>query len=120
MKKILIHVTIWSATLAISSLRLFAHGGGDHGSVKGEGHPSYEGFHGKHDHGWEHHHEDHQWHHDHGHSNVYVVDPWYNPGFVYSDTSVTYPYYYNGYPYYYYHPNYYWDNGINVNLNIGS
>jgi hypothetical protein len=113
--------------LFISALNLYAHGGGGHGEgggYHGNSNTAYRsgydhGYDHGYNHGWENHYDDHNWHHDHWHNNVYVVNPWYSPGFVYSDTSVAYPYYYDGYPYYYYHPAYYWGTGVNVNVNIG-
>lgn len=109
--------------LILTCTFLFTHAGGlfAHGHHGEGGHQTAyrEGYNAGYHHGWENHYEDHHWHHDHWHNNVYVVDPWYNPGFVYNDTAVAYPYYYNGYPYYYYHPNYYWGTGVNVNVNLG-
>lgn len=111
----LLRTLVYSLTfLFIASGNLSAHDGHHDGY-----HGGYQtGYRAGYNHGWEHHYDDHDWHHDHWHNNVYIADPWYNPGFVYNDTTVAYPYYYNGYPYYYYHPGYYWGTGVNVNLNI--
>ncbi len=128
-KMLLCTITFILSLVFIHVTNLKAHeghggGGGGGGGYHSGYHAGYEhgydhGYDHGYNHGWEHHYDDHNWHYDHWHNNVYVGSAWYNPGFVYYDTSMAYPYYYDGYPYYYYHPGYYWGTGVNVNINVG-